>query len=152
MKRTRVLFLCTANSARSQMAEAFLRKHGRGSFEPFSAGLKPSEINPLTIEVMRERGIDLEAEGHRSKGLVEEFLKEQVHVGYLITVCGGAEENCPIYPWAGVREFWDLEDPAALEGSRDERLALFREVRDRIESRVMDFVEEHSQNSRREPD
>ena len=147
MKKTKVLFLCTANSARSQMAEAFLRKYGSEDFQALSSGLKPTGINPLTIEVMKEKGIDLEAQGHRSKGLVDEFLQKQVHVGYLITVCGGAEENCPIYPWAGIREFWNLEDPAALDGPLEEKLALFRKIRDQIESRVIEFVKEHTRKS-----
>ncbi|MFP4345282.1 MAG: arsenate reductase ArsC [Anaerolineales bacterium] len=140
-KRPRVLFLCTHNSARSQMAEAFLRKYGDEHFEAHSAGLEPAEIHPLTRRVMEEAGIDLQAEGYRSKGLIEEYLDKQVHVGYLITVCSNAEEKCPIYPGVGVREYWGFEDPAAFEGSEEERLARFRETRDLIEARVKAFVE-----------
>lgn len=140
MDRTRVLFLCTGNSARSQMAEAFLKEYGGDRFEVFSAGLEPSPIHPLTIRVMREKGLDLEAMGHRSKSLIEEFFRKQVHIGYLITVCRGAEDRCPTYPWAGVREFWDLEDPASFEGTDEERLEFFRKTRDLIEEKVKDFT------------
>ncbi len=141
VKRPRVLFLCTHNSARSQMAEAFLRRYAGEHFEAHSAGLEPTEIHPLTRRVMEEVGIDLQSEGHRSKGLIEEYLDKQVHVGYLITVCSNAEEKCPIYPGVGVREYWGFEDPAAFEGTEGERLARFRETRDLIDSRVKTFVE-----------
>lgn len=141
MGKTRVLFLCTGNSARSQMAEAFLRLHGGDDFQAHSAGLEPVPINPITIEVMREAGIDLEELNHRSKSLLDEFFDKQIHVGYLITVCRSAESNCPIYPWAGVREFWDLEDPAAFQGSREEKLQFFRDTRDTIQQRVLEFIE-----------
>jgi arsenate reductase (thioredoxin) len=140
MRKTRVLFLCTGNSARSQMAEAFLRLHGGDAFEAQSAGLEPAPINPLTIVVMGEKGLDLQELHHRSKGLIEEFFDRQVYVGYLITVCRKAESSCPIYPWAGVREFWDLEDPAAFQGTESEKLDFFRTVRDTIEERVLEFI------------
>lgn len=148
-KRPRVLFLCTHNSARSQMAEAFLRKYGDEHFEAESAGLEPAEIHPLTQRVMEEVGIDLQAEGYRSKGLIEEYLDKQVHVGYLITVCSNAEEKCPIYPGVGVREYWGFEDPAAFEGSEEERLARFRETRDLIEARVRAFIETETSTANR---
>ncbi len=140
MARTKVLFLCTGNSARSQMAEAFLRLHGKDRFEALSAGLEPVPINPFTITVMREKGLDLEALHHRSKGLLDEFFDRQVYIGYLITVCQRAEDKCPIYPWAGVREFWDLDDPAAFQGGEQEKLEFFRRTRDEIEGRVLDFI------------
>jgi arsenate reductase len=141
MKNVRVLFLCTENSARSQMAEAFLREEGGDRFESLSAGLDPQPINPFTVRVMKEMGYDLEKQGHRSKGLVPEFFEKQVQIGYLITVCDHADRNCPIYPWAGVREFWNIEDPAAIEGSDEEKLEGFRRVRDEIRSRVIDFIQ-----------
>ena len=137
-KKPRVLFLCTHNSARSQMAEAYLRKHGGDVFEAHSAGLEPAEIHPMTLRVMREAGFDLSADGHHSKGL-EEYWKK-VHVGYLITVCANAEAKCPIFPGVGFREYWNLEDPAAFEGTEAERLAKFREIRDEVEDRVRAFV------------
>ena len=137
-KKPRVLFLCTHNSARSQMAEAFLRRYGHEYFEAHSAGLEPDELHPTTVQVMREAGFDLLAEGHRSKGLDEYFLK--MHIGYLITVCENAEAKCPILPGVGVREYWGFEDPAAYAGTAEQKLAKFREIRDRIEERVRTFI------------
>ncbi len=142
--KPRVLFLCTHNSARSQMAEAFLRRDGGGHFEAHSAGLEPTEIHPLTYRVMREVGIDLEAEGHWCKGLIEEYLRKQVHLGYLITVCSNAEAKCPIYPGVSVREYWGFEDPAAFEGSDEAKLAKFRDIRDQIAAKVETFIAEHA--------
>jgi arsenate reductase (thioredoxin) len=140
MGKTRVLFLCTGNSARSQMAEAFLRLYGGEAWEACSAGLKPVPIHPVTLQVMKERGLDLQELGHSSKGLIENFFKKQVHIGYLITVCNNAEANCPIYPWAGARLFWDIEDPAAFEGTENEKLDFFRKIRDEIEEKVKAFI------------
>lgn len=143
-KKPKVLFLCTHNSARSQMAQAFLRKCGGEVFEAHSAGLEPAAIHPMTSQVMREIGIDLEAEGHYAKGLIPEYFEKQVHVGYLVTVCQNAEEKCPIYPGVSVREYWGFEDPAAFEGTEEAVLAKFREIRDQIASRVQVFIALHS--------
>ncbi|MBN2392565.1 MAG: arsenate reductase ArsC [Anaerolineae bacterium] len=145
-KKPAVLFLCTHNSARSQMAEAFLRKYGHDYFEPYSAGLEPTEIHPMTYRVMQEVGIDLKEQGHYAKGLVEEYFEKQAHLGYLITVCSNAEKKCPIYPGVSVREYWDLEDPATFEGTDEEVLAKFREIRDQIASRVKAFIVQESQS------
>ncbi|MFP4396193.1 MAG: arsenate reductase ArsC [Anaerolineales bacterium] len=136
--KPRVLFLCTHNSARSQIAQAFLRKYGSDLFEAHSAGLEPTNIHPLTLEVMQEIGIDLLSEGHRCKGLDEYLMK--IHIGYLITVCANAEAKCPIFPGVSVREYWGFDDPAAYEGPREARLAKFRETRDEIEDRVRAFI------------
>ncbi len=136
MKKTKVLFLCTGNSARSQMAEAFLKKYGGEKFESFSAGLEPSVINPLTVQVMEELGVDMSQ--HYAKGL-DQFLGKE-HFGYLITVCSRAEEKCPIFPGMGVRLYWPLEDPAAFQGSPDEKLAKFRQVRDQVENAVKEWL------------
>lgn len=138
--KVRVLFLCTQNSARSQMAEAFLRQMGGDDFEAHSAGLEPAPIHPYTYQVMAEAGIDLEKAGHRAKSLITEYFDQQVHLGYLITVCDNAEAKCPIYPWGGVREYWGFDDPAAFEGPPAAQLAKFREVRDLIAERVKVFV------------
>jgi arsenate reductase (thioredoxin) len=135
-KKPRVLFLCTGNSARSQMAEAFLRKHAGDRFEVHSAGLEPKGIHPLTVQVMEEVGIPLD--GHRSKSLQEYFMK--VQIGYLITVCSSAEEKCPTLPGVSKRLHWAFEDPAAYEGAEDEKLAKFREVRDQIDGRIQDWL------------
>lgn len=138
MHKPRVLFLCTGNSARSQMAEAFLRRLGGDRFEVFSAGLEPEEINPFTREVMAEIGYDLA--GQRAKALTEFMGK--IHFGYLITVCSKAEDACPIFPGMGQRLHWPLDDPAAAEGTDDEKRAVFRRVRDEVEARVREWLSE----------
>jgi arsenate reductase (thioredoxin) len=133
----RVLFLCTGNSARSQMAEAFVRKYGGDQFEAHSAGLEPKGMNPFTVQVMQEMGIDVS--GQKSIG-VDEYLGK-VLFQYLITVCDDAEKNCPS-TWPGIskREHWSFEDPAAFEGTDKEKLAKFREVRNQIEARIKAWV------------
>jgi len=136
--KTRVLFLCTGNSARSQMAEAFLRKYGGDRFAAHSAGLEPKEIHPLTRRVLAEVGIDMA--GQYAKDLSQFMFR--MHFGYLITVCDRAEQRCPIFPGMGVRLHWSFEDPAAASGTDEERLAVFREVRDQIESRVIAWLQE----------
>ena len=137
MTKLKVLFLCTGNSARSQMAEGFLRKYAGDRFEVFSAGLEPGFINPLTIQVMEEQGVNMR--GHYSKGL-DQFLGK-VHFAYLVTVCSRAEEKCPIFPGMGQRLHWPFEDPAAYKGNPEERLAIFRQVRDEIEEKVKEFAQ-----------
>lgn len=137
----RVLFLCTGNSARSQMAEAFLRRLGGGQFEAFSAGLEPKGLNPLTVQVMEEIGFDLS--GQRSKG-IEEYLGKQ-HFHHLVTVCDDAERNCPrVWPGVHRRLHWSFEDPAAFDGGEAEKLAKFRQVRDQIQARVQAWVDENA--------
>ncbi len=133
----RVLFLCTGNSARSQMAEAFLRKYGGDNFEAHSAGLEPKGLNPFTIQVMQEVGIDVS--GQKSKG-VGEYLGKTLFQ-YLITVCDDAEKNCPT-TWPGIsrREHWSFQDPAAFDGSDEQKLAKFREIRDQIETKIKSWV------------
>jgi arsenate reductase len=139
MGEKRILFLCTGNSARSQMAEAFLRKYGGDRFEAHSAGLTPRGLNPFTTKVMEEVGIDVS--GQRSKG-VEEYLGK-MHFQALITVCDNAEKNCPtVWPGVNTRLHWSFEDPAAFEGTEQQRLAKFREVRDQIEQRILDFLKD----------
>jgi arsenate reductase len=139
MRKQTVLFLCTGNSARSQMAEALLRKHAGDRFEALSAGLDPVGINPLTIQVMNEIGIDVS--GQRSKGVSEYLGKVAVHA--TIFVCDRAEASCPtIWPGALLRMSWPFEDPAACAGSEQERLDKFRQVRDQIETRVVSWLQE----------
>ena len=136
--KMRVLFLCTGNSARSQMAEAFLRKYGGNRFEAHSAGLDPHEINPLTFQVMKEKGYDLS--GQSSKG-VDRYLGK-VLFQYLVIVCVSANGSCPtVWPGVSHRLFWPFEDPAAFEGTEEQKLAKFREVRDEIERTVKDWVD-----------
>jgi arsenate reductase (thioredoxin) len=137
MEKEKVLFLCTGNSCRSQMAEAFLRQIAGDRFEVFSAGLEPTEIHPLTYEVMAEVGLDLA--GQRSKS-VGEFLGK-VMFQYLITVCDDADKNCPTV-WPGVvsRMHWSFEDPAKFTGTLADKLEKFREVRDQIQQRILDWA------------
>lgn len=135
-QKPRVLFLCSGNTARSQMAEAFLRKYADDRFEVHSAGLEPGVINPFTVRVMEEKGIDMSQ--HYSKGLDTYIGKE--HFSYLITVCDRAAEKCPIFPGMGMRLNWSFDDPAALEGSDEEKLAKFRSVRDQIEEKILEWL------------
>ena len=139
MNKIKVLFLCTANSSRSQMAEAFLRSYAGDRFEPYSAGFEPKPIHPLTKKVMDEIGIDISSQ--HSKGLMEYMGK--LHFGYLITVCNEADENCPTtFPGLGQRLRWNLEDPAKLVGSDEEKLKKFRETRDQVKRMVEKWVDE----------
>ena len=143
MAKQKVLFLCTGNSARSQMAEAFLRKYGGDVYEVFSAGLEPKGINPYTVRVMEEIGIDLS--GHYSKS-VKEFLGKGI-IQTLITVCHEADRNCPtVWPGVNKRLHWPFEDPAAFEGPGEEKLNKFREIRDQIEYQVREWLSEKAAN------
>jgi arsenate reductase len=139
MEKAKVLILCTGNTARSQMAEAFLRKYAGERFEVFSAGYKPREINPLTVKVMKERGFDLS--GQHAKG-VDEFLGKD-DFRYLIIVCEEAEKACPkCFPGVLFRLVWPFDDPAAAQGSEAEKLAKFRTVRDQIDQRIQIWLQE----------
>jgi arsenate reductase (thioredoxin) len=139
MDKAKVLFLCTHNTARSQMAEAFLRKYAGDRFEVFSAGTEPREIDHNVKKVMAEVGLDLSKQ--RSKSVVE-FLGKMT-VGFLIIVCEKIEENCPItFPGFRYRLYWPIEDPVAFVGSEAEKLAKFQEVRDQIAARIKLWLRE----------
>ena len=140
MAKQRVLFLCTGNSARSQMGEAFLRHYAGEQFEVHSAGLEPKGIHPYTIRVMDEVGIDIR--GQHSKSTREYMGRMFFH--YLITVCSDADKNCPQALWAqgGKKLHWPFDDPAAVEGTDEEKLATFREVRDQIAAKVQSWIAE----------
>jgi arsenate reductase len=142
MYKFRVLFLCTGNSARSQMAEAFLRAYAGEYFEVHSAGIEPKGfILPEVLTVMDELGIDMSKQ--RSKSASEYLGK--VHFSHVITVCGDAEERCPtIFLNMGIHEHWPFDDPARLDGSDAERLDFTRRVRDQIAVRLKEWVK--SQN------
>ena len=131
----RVLFVCTGNSARSVMAEALVRRHGGGDFEVYSAGTEPKGINPLTLRVLAEAGID--ASWARSKS-VDEFLDEQFD--FVITVCDQARQSCPVFPGVHESLHWGYEDPAAVEGTDEERLAAFRRVLIGLSERINLFI------------
>lgn len=133
----RVLFLCTGNTARSQMAQVLLEHHGGERYAVMSAGLEPGLINPLTVQVLEERGLPT---GHlQSKG-VRPLIAE--HFTFVITACDRAEANCPIFPNATYRLSWAFDDPAAATGSEEDRLAVFRRVRDEIDRRIQTWVAE----------
>ncbi len=140
----KVLFLCTGNSARSQMAEALLRTYGGEHFQAFSAGLEPKGMHPLTTRVMEEIGIRLDQQ--HSKSVMDYMGK--THFGYLITVCDNAEQKCPrTFPDVSQRLHWSFEDPAAVEGDEETKLLKFREIRDQIRKQVQTWVDKQSPRS-----
>jgi arsenate reductase len=131
----RVLFVCTHNSARSQMAEVLLRRRGGEAFEVHSAGTEVSQVNPLTLRVLSETGFDVA--GLRSKS-VKEFLGQRFD--YVITVCDRARESCPVFPGSGESLHWGYDDPSEAEGTEDERTGAFRHVFAQISERIGLFV------------
>jgi arsenate reductase (thioredoxin) len=131
----RVLFVCTGNSARSVMAEALLRTHGGADFDVHSAGTEPRGINPLTVRVLAEAGID--ASWARSKS-VGEFLGQRFD--YVITVCDQARQSCPVFPGVHETLHWGYEDPAGAEGTDEERLVVFRRVFIALAERIHGFI------------
>jgi arsenate reductase len=135
MDKTRVLFVCTHNSARSQMAESLLRQLAGDRFEAFSAGTEVTRVRPEAIQVMREIGIDIS--GQESKS-VERFVGEPF--SWVITVCDQAREVCPFFPGADDTGHWGFDDPSEAQGSEEERLAVFRRVRDEIRDRLRMFI------------
>ena len=138
MNKQRILFLCTHNSARSQMAEGFLRAMAGDRFEVQSAGTEKTAVHPLAVRAMAERGIDIS--GHTSK-LYDGLMAEPWD--YLITVCDDANERCPFVPGSVKRLHWSLEDPSRVTGDEEARLAAFRRVRDEIETRLAEWRAMH---------
>ena len=134
MSKKRLLVLCTGNSARSQMGEGLFRHIGGEHWEVHSAGTQPSLVRPEAIAVMKELGIDLN--DHRSKS-VDQFTGQIFD--YVVTVCDNARDNCPVFPSNARRIHWSFEDPAAVEGTEEVRLAAFRRIRDQIRDRVGEF-------------
>jgi len=131
----KVLLLCTGNSCRSQMAEGFLRQMAGDQFTVFSAGVKPTELNPLAVKVMAEVGIDISS--HRSKS-VNEFLGQKFDI--IITVCDHARQTCPIFPGQFQQIHWNIEDPANAKGIEKEKLGFFRKIRDEIRLKVKELL------------
>ena len=131
----RVLFLCTHNSARSQIAEALLRSRGRGAFVVESAGTEATLVRPHALTVLSEIGIDASAQTSKT---LERFIEEQFD--YVITVCDAANDACPTFPNAGAREHWSLPDPSKATGSEEQQLEAYREVRDDLELRIMELL------------
>jgi len=135
-----VLFLCTGNSARSQMAEGLLRHYAGNDYEALSAGTHPAGLNPLAVEAMREIGIDISRQNSKN---VSQFLG--LSIPYVVTVCDRAKESCPIFP--GTFRFlrWSFDDPAEAAGTREEKLAVFRRVRDQLSEEIQkQFVKNHA--------
>lgn len=133
--KPKVMFVCTENSCRSQMAEGFLRHLAGDHFEVFSAGAEPTALNPSATAVMNEIGIDI---SHQRSKDISQFLGQSFH--YVIRVCDKVKERCPVLPGAIWYLDWNLEDPAQAEGSSEQRLDVFRRVRDAIDTHIVDFI------------
>ena len=134
----RVLFLCVHNSARSQMAEAFMNRHGAGLFEAESAGLEPGKLNPLVVHAMAEAGIDISRNATKS---VFDFAAQGRRYDVVVTVCSKeAAERCPVFPGPHKKFHWPFPDPSAIEGSDEKKLAETRRIRDLIEDAVKNFI------------
>ena len=140
MKKKKVLFVCIHNSARSQMAEAFLKQICGKEFEAYSAGIEPGKLNPIVVEAMQEIGIDISSNKTKS---VSEFLKSNKLFSYVITVCDETSaERCPIFPGVTTRLHWGFSDPSAFQGSHEEKLEKVREVRDAIKQQIENWCAE----------
>ncbi|MBD3181844.1 arsenate reductase ArsC [Candidatus Poribacteria bacterium] len=137
MKKAKVLFICTGNSARSQMSEGLLRKMAGDITDVYSAGTKPSEkVNPFALKMLSDSGID--TSGHYTKS-VTEFLDKEFDI--IITVCDNARQNCPVFPGKAVKYHWNLEDPASVEGTEEEKLEVFRNTFADISKRVSELID-----------
>ena len=138
MEKIKVLFVCIHNSARSQMAEAFLKKYGGEKFEVESGGLESGSLNPVVVEAMREVGIDISRNKTKK---VFDFVKQGRIFNYVITVCDETSaERCPIFPGVTKRLHWGFSDPSQLQGGFNEKLADTKEIRDQIEKKVLEFL------------
>jgi len=138
MSTISVLFLCIHNSARSQMAEAYLKKLGGALFAPESAGLEPGRLNPLAVQVMQEDGIDIS--GNQTKDVFT-LWQQGRSFNYVITVCDAKNsDRCPVFPGQQEKIAWDFDDPSGFTGDHKEQLQKTREVRDRIKSAVIEFI------------
>ena len=140
MAQQKVLFVCIHNSARSQMAEAYLNKFGGDRFIAESSGIEPGTLNPIVVEVMKEDGIDISTNKTKS---VFDFLKQGKMYSFVITVCDEtAAERCPVFPGAGKKLHWSFKDPSSLEGTHEQKLAGTRIIRDQIKSRIKEWIKE----------
>lgn len=136
-KKRKVLFLCTGNSCRSQIAEGFLKKFGGDSFEVVSAGTHPSQVHPMAIKVMQEKNIDISQQSSKN---VSRFTNQ--HFDDVITLCDSARQTCPLFPGKSQHIHWDLEDPAAIKGDEERKMKKFREIRDRIEENIKKYTQQ----------
>ena len=138
MEKQNVLFVCIHNSARSQMAEAFLNALGHNRFIAESAGLEPGKMNPLVVEAMKELGIDL---SHKKTQSTEDCLKKETHYDYVVTVCDEiSAEKCPFFPGGAKRLHWGFEDPSKLIGTQEEKLQAVRRIRNQIKTRIEQWI------------
>ena len=137
MDKKKVLFVCVHNSARSQMAEAFLKQMAGNRFEVESAGLEPGRLNPLAVEVMKEIGIDISRNKTKS---VFDFYKAGKKYDYVITVCDESQSGqCPIFPGGGQKIHWGFDDPSSFTGSWEEKLVKTRDIRNQIETKIKEW-------------
>lgn len=142
MNKIKVLFLCIHNSARSQMAEAYLKKFGKDHFIAESAGLEPGTLNPLAIEVMKEDGIDI---SQNPTNDVFDLYKKGNRFDFVVTVCDKeASERCPVFPGLNKKINWSFDDPSKFTGSFEEKLAATRIIRDQIKNAVWEFIKNTS--------
>jgi len=142
MNKIRVLFICVHNSARSQMAEAFLNTFAGEKFEAESAGFEPGILNPIVVDALKEEDIDIS--GNKTKKVFD-LYKEGRMYDYVITVCDeSAAERCPIFPGRAERLSWSFEDPSKFEGSYDEKLNKVKVVRDKIKEKILEFLANYS--------
>lgn len=138
MTKKRVLFICIHNSARSQMAEAFLNQIAGDRFKAESAGIEPGQLNPLVVEVMNEIGIDI---SHKTTKSVQDFIRQGRKYHYVITVCDEAgAERCPVFPGQAKRIHMGFPDPSALAGDDREKIEKIREIRDQIKIKIEDWI------------
>ncbi|WP_425804668.1 arsenate reductase (thioredoxin) [Desulfitobacterium sp. Sab5] len=137
MKKKTIYFICTGNSCRSQMAEGFGKKYLRENYNVYSAGIEAHGLNPKAVQVMAESGIDISSQ---TSDVIDPELLNQAD--FIITLCGDANDRCPITPPHVKRDHWGFDDPAKALGSEEERLAVFRRVRDEIEKRIQYFAQE----------
>ena len=143
MGMKKVLFVCVHNSARSQMAEAFLKKYAGETFEVESAGIEPGKLNPIVVDAMKEIGIDISKNQTKS---AFDFLKQGRWFNYVITVCDETSgERCPIFPGVSKRLYWTFDDPSAFTGSYENKLNDTRVVREAVKSKIIDFIREESE-------
>ena len=133
----KIMFMCTGNSCRSQMAEGFARASGQGLVEPYSAGVMPSEVHPKTVQVMKETGVDIS--NQRSKGIDESLLNT---MDIIITLCSSAEAMCPMTPPRIKRMHWSIDDPKSATGTEEDVLNAFRRAREEIKKKIEILIEE----------
>ena len=140
MTKQKVLFVCVHNSARSQMAEAFLKKYGGDRFEVESAGLEPGKLNPVVIEAMKEEGIDISQNKTKS---VFDFYKAGKKYDYVVTVCDESQSGqCPVFPGVSKNLHWGFDDPSSFSGTPEEKFDKTREIRDKIKRRIIGWLNE----------